>query len=72
MLNYINHFLMESKIVYHCTGSCGGTTHEEKSCQAVACTMHDQPLKGYQQCEACAATEMQDHAPHWCEMCKPL
>ncbi len=63
---------MESKIVYHCTGSCGGTTHEEKSCSSVACTMHDQQLTRYQQCEGCATDEVEDGEAHWCERCKQL
>ncbi len=63
---------MEEVIVYHCTGSCGGSTFEKKNCGGEACNLHGHPLKAFKECASCAAKTAEDSQPHYCADCEPI
>lgn len=63
---------MEHKILYHCTGTCGGVSPVAKNCGAESCNRYNQPLKAYKQCDGCAAATDRDGTNHFCDKCQPV
>ncbi len=63
---------MEEIIVYHCTGSCSGSTFEKKNCGGEGCNLHGHPLKAFKECESCTAETAKDGKPHHCANCKAV
>jgi hypothetical protein len=63
---------MENKIVYKCTGNCGGVSFHQGTCTENDCTYHAHKLTPVEQCDNCAALTAKDNRPHACEMCKVI
>jgi len=63
---------MEEIIVYHCAGSCGGSTFEKKNCGGEGCNLHEHPLTAFKECGSCAAKTAQDDQPHYCADCEAI
>jgi hypothetical protein len=62
---------MEPKVLYRCTGSCGGVTDDASvsGCGLEGCDKFGQPLTKVLQCDACKQAADEDNQLHACSGC---
>lgn len=62
---------MEPRVLFRCTGSCGGVTDDATiaGCGLEGCEKHGEPLTKVLQCEACEAQQESDGQSHACDNC---
>ena len=59
----------QQKLVYVCTGGCGGAAWVQKNCGDSACSLYNHQLEPRKQCQSCEAKSKEDNEPHACPMC---
>jgi len=62
------------KVVYYCTGGCGGESHNPGFCQSKNCAKHGKPLTKTYKCEECGMHYLEkaiaSKCQKWCKKYK--